>query len=418
MARNWMNSWREASFRGASFWVDKDQLETGRRLVTHEFPHRDKPYVEDMGRSANKVQVTAYVASDEADSETQRLYQACGAGGAATLVLPAARMRAHCEKCTRDWTKDRQGFFAFDLSFVVDGAEAAPISTPYLARLTHTAAEGVVSPIEARFIGLVQVAGEAGFVRDAAIGDIQTAAVALDAARASLPMNADKAPGIALAAQQLYDDAVELAAVGETGDSYEDLAFVASGGGVKAAPLVTRITGLIGAMREASTDPALAARELGILASYEAASRPPAATPSARQILANGHAIAEALRIASLAQWVVALTEAEYGDRRAAIQARADVAEAIESEMARLAGSGSYGVFLALSELRGRATQFFTELLTNLAPVIVVEAPASMPSLWWANALYGDALRAGEIAERNRAIHPSFMPTEIEALAR
>ena len=41
-----------------------------------------------------------------------------------------------------------------------------------------------------------------------------------------------------------------------------------------------------------------------------------------------------------------------------------------------------------------------------------------MPSLWWANRLYGDAKRADEIVERNGVKHASFMPPEFEALAR
>lgn len=419
MARYWLKSWREASFRGARFWVDKDDLETGRRLVTHEFPHRDTPYIEDLGRKANKVQVTAYIASDAADSETKSLYDACGKRGSATLVLPSARMRAHCESCTRAWEKDRQGYFAFNLSFVVDGGSAAPVSTPYLSRLTYSSANDMATPLEERVSALVQVTGQAGFLRDDAVAEIQAIAGAIDTVRAALPIAPDKSPTIALGVQALFDDADVLADIGAVGDRYGDVSFIETADGSASAPVAERVVGLLSSMREAVTDQTIAAREIGSLTSYGTdAAAGDTATPSERQSAANVAALSELVRVAALGQWVVAMTEAEYTDRRGAIQARADVAETIDAELDRLDGPASYGVYLALAGLRGNATQFFTLLLTDLAPVLLVGAPRSMPSLWWANTLYADAARAGEIADRNGAIHPSFMPLEIEALAR
>ncbi len=56
--------------------------------------------------------------------------------------------------------------------------------------------------------------------------------------------------------------------------------------------------------------------------------------------------------------------------------------------------------------------------ITDLAPILTASSVASMPSLWWANRLYGDAGRAEELADRNRVKHSLFMPAQIEALAR
>jgi prophage DNA circulation protein len=40
-----------------------------------------------------------------------------------------------------------------------------------------------------------------------------------------------------------------------------------------------------------------------------------------------------------------------------------------------------------------------------------------LPSLAWANRIYGDALRAEELAKENRIVHPAFMPAAIRALS-
>jgi hypothetical protein len=59
-----VNPWRAdlqpASFNGAYFHVETATLDTGRRVVTHEFPKKDLPYSEDMGRRAYEFSVRGY----------------------------------------------------------------------------------------------------------------------------------------------------------------------------------------------------------------------------------------------------------------------------------------------------------------------------------------------------------------------
>ena len=48
---------REASFKGAPFHVEETGGQFGRRTVLHEYPFRDLPYGEDLGRSAVNAHV-------------------------------------------------------------------------------------------------------------------------------------------------------------------------------------------------------------------------------------------------------------------------------------------------------------------------------------------------------------------------
>ena len=52
MARDWPATLRDASFRGVPFFVDKDDIGTGKKLVIHEFVNSDEPYVEEFGTKA------------------------------------------------------------------------------------------------------------------------------------------------------------------------------------------------------------------------------------------------------------------------------------------------------------------------------------------------------------------------------
>lgn len=61
------NAWRDAllpaMFDGVPFFCEAGSRETGRRVVIHEYPKRELPYSEDMGRRAIQFTVRGYIVS-------------------------------------------------------------------------------------------------------------------------------------------------------------------------------------------------------------------------------------------------------------------------------------------------------------------------------------------------------------------
>ena len=49
-----------ASFNGARFHCEANARESGRRIVEHQFPKKELPYAEDMGRAAREFTVRGY----------------------------------------------------------------------------------------------------------------------------------------------------------------------------------------------------------------------------------------------------------------------------------------------------------------------------------------------------------------------
>ena len=49
-----------ASFNGARFHCESNARESGRRIVEHQFPKKDDPYAEDMGRAAREFTIRGY----------------------------------------------------------------------------------------------------------------------------------------------------------------------------------------------------------------------------------------------------------------------------------------------------------------------------------------------------------------------
>lgn len=415
--RDWPRTLRPASYRGARFFVDQDEIDTGRRLVVHQFPHADTPYVEDLGRQANKIQVTAYVVYDNADSEAMSLRRACESGGAASLSLPLERLQAHCETCKRTFSKDRQGYIAFSLSFVREGSGAGPFPAAYLSQLVGWGAAALTAPLQSLVQSRFATLGLSGYVKDNAADAVRDIAAALDAGLRSVPMDADKAPAALLLAASLHDDAVDLTTVGERGDRFGARTYVAESQSLQPV-LVERIDAVLLAAAEAVVaDPA--ADLFAGLADYGADETPRTQlTASARQDVRNIAVLHQTLRILALGRYAAAVAARSYTDRRAAIQARADASEFFDAELHRLHGADCHSVYVALDDLRGRVSEHLSRQIADLAPVLIVGAELSLPSLWWANRLYGNAARASELARRNRVKHPSFMPTEFEALAR
>ena len=75
---------QKASFRGVPFEVTAASLTAGRRTVVHEYPQRDKPYVEDLGRASRKLTIKAFVVGSDYLARAQRLLAAIEKPGPGT----------------------------------------------------------------------------------------------------------------------------------------------------------------------------------------------------------------------------------------------------------------------------------------------------------------------------------------------
>ncbi|WP_270796216.1 DNA circularization N-terminal domain-containing protein [Aeromonas sp. QDB11] len=75
-----------ASFRGVAFKVDSDDLQVGRRTVLHEYPGRDTPSVEDLGRETREYAISAYLIGHDFIAERDRLIEALEQAGPGDLV--------------------------------------------------------------------------------------------------------------------------------------------------------------------------------------------------------------------------------------------------------------------------------------------------------------------------------------------
>jgi len=280
------------------------------------------------------------------------------------------------------------------------------------------AAGAMVAPLRQSFLAGYQGLSVPSYVADSAVDSIQSLAAELEAVRAGNPVDAAAAPLIIAAIQALSDDAAELARVGSVGDRLTATSAITRTDVAIEAPIVDRVAGVIADLR-AAMEPETALQALAPIAAFGLEGPAfPAITPSRRREAKNLATIAMLAQVAALTQMCAAIADMDFTDRRAAIQVRADIAEAIDAELDILIGPDAYPAALALLDLRGRTVEYLSRAIADLAPVVAVSALVTMPSLWWANRLYGDAGRATELVAKNRVKHPSFMPLEFEALVQ
>src|SRR4051812_2658899 len=84
----WLQNFRPASFRGVVFQIDAADGEFGRRKVTHEYPQRDVPYTEDLGRRGRRFTITGYLVGGDYQTTRDELIEASEEEGAGELIHP------------------------------------------------------------------------------------------------------------------------------------------------------------------------------------------------------------------------------------------------------------------------------------------------------------------------------------------
>ena len=153
MARDWTSTLWPASFNGFPFYVERENETLGRRLVPHEFPNSNTPYVENMGRKIKSWPLTIYLASDAADAQMAALAALLdNTAVAGVLVLPmSGPVLAHPGLFSRAAEKDRLGYVAFQGIFLEGGAASATPSVANLAQLAFDA----ISSLAASAVSLV-----------------------------------------------------------------------------------------------------------------------------------------------------------------------------------------------------------------------------------------------------------------------
>lgn len=397
----------EASFRGVPFKTVDADLGIGRRNVVHEFPQRDDAFVEDLGRSARRIQVDAYVVGDDYLDRRDALLEALEAPGAGELVHPrygTLQVAVVGAASVRESVRDG-GMARFSITFVVAGANPFPQSresTP--ARLADAAdnaddaaqdaytgqvittgpqvlAEEGVAGFQSRLTAMLVIARQAGDTT--ALADLVRGLSSTSAALAGLirtpPVLAQR---MASLQQQLA------AAILRPLWAFNELQreFLASGR--------TGLSARAGSTRASLVTNEDARRDLARRMSLPQQARMIGlALTAGANAVATGAALEPGVGVATAPQ-AVALRDAWLAQLD-------DELEGTDPPAA---------VARALSDLRAAVVRDVATRAEYLRQRSTFTSVAVLPALVLAHLIYQDADRADELAARNAVEHPLFVP--------
>lgn len=395
---------RPASFRGVSFQVNGTDLGVGRRVQVHEYPQRDQPWVEDLGRATREIAFDGFLIGADYVDQANQLLAALETAGAATLVHPwLGSMQVCLSAPARVRFDSGLGMATVSMSFVESGELAFPNPTSSTQAASRLTADSLAVAAMTDFSQSFTVTGFQSFVSSAAQGQLSTMLGFLGTGQIAQVL--DTATTTANLITQAASFISNPAMLGQTLLN----AFSLSGGAGAVAAWSSVVKLISGAASSNAMQPPIVTRN---------------DTPSRRQTNMNTGAVyglgrqlllAQAVGISSLvgteqdnAQAGITQPQAvtQQVTQDAMLAVRDTLLSALDAEM-RLCGDATFD---ALQEARSAVYADLTGRSQSAARLTTWTPLETMPMLAIAYELYFDATRDAEILFRNGIRHPGMTP--------
>jgi prophage DNA circulation protein len=367
------------SFRNAEFIVPTNDLEFGRRTQVHEFPLREKPYVEDLGRKARRFTLEVFVAGAGYMAARDALIAEIEKPGDGLLTHPYYGILNVTVVDAKVRETSREGGKAtFNITFVEAGEEIFPSSETDTASSTDAAATVASDSAIAAFAKRFSVEGLTGW-----------SIAALESEVASTLAGVTKLVG---------DVAGTISA--EIRAPYN---------------MAGLIVGSIQQIATLAAEPFEALRLYkGLFDSGAGSQAIPTTTATRRQQAQSTAALQELTRASSVIEACRAASQADFAASDDALTARDDLLDAIEARMQAVdpvtGAPIDSALFDALRSLRAAMVQDLRVRGAKLPRITYYTPAAALPARVLAYRIYGDASRAEELVARNNIRHPGFVP--------
>lgn len=443
---SWRDDLQPGSFRGVPFLIDDSTAQVGRRVALHEYPLRDTPWGEDLGRRARRFAVDCLVLGTDYMSARDALIAALETAGAGTLVHPYFGTRSVVVSDAvevRESTREG-GVARFRIPFAESGEKLEPASVTDTPSVVNAASASAQAQLAASFAnGQYSVSGWPAWLGASAMTDLNTFNQQLMALRDSIPSLPSAVTafngllsnfsatltslvstpfdlgagvvslvlGLGTLARQPLDALSLYTQLQGFGASWSNPAPATPARAQQAAnrtALVTLVQGLALAQAAATSAQVPAQTQAAPLPVASAAA--PVWTvpvvspitglplPSAPQLVAPQTADSQQLAAPATVQG--------YDTAQAAAQVRESITEAIDTACLT-ADDPSY---LQWRDLRAGVVADLSARAAALPSLVSFVPATTLPALVLAWRLFGDATRDAEIVSRNDVPYPGFVP--------
>ena len=412
----------EGSFRGFPFLYSRERKPGGQRGPLHEYPERDTPFFEGLGRKAKQFDLTIYflgVAGDTtgatADIQADGFEALLWGGKPGPLILGLKREQVWARSWDRERTADKAGWVQFQVTFVEAGRNQYPATTTSWPHTLLAKALAARTALGDALGAALAVAGLPLGVADDLVDAAQTLVVGLNIA-AQLA-GGGLAPSAAMAAASLLTAGFAGGLPGDAGPALDALALAGS-----TVTLLSSWADAIANAGDSQTNDDLA-RGIGALFTvYDQAAAitlPVASSRTQAAELANDTAWWAAIRRLALTEAARLASHLTFSSYDVAVALRTQFADAFDAEVNQT--SVADGTREVLADLQSTTLLTISTAGADKARLIPYQTPAPRTAIGLAQLFYPDdpdvASRAAELAARNGVVHPSFMPTQGERLS-
>lgn len=407
--RTWRDDLLPASFRGISFLIPQASVPVGMKGQLHEFPQRDEPFFEQLGKQSQVHRLTCWIIGDDCFERRDKFLEAIQTPGSGELVHPwLGRMQVKVGE--GDMTHDFQqgGMVSFSVTFYPD----TPLKFP-----------------TAKVNSQQQVVKASDSLLDSALARYKSAMAKVDQARLGLARLRNTLSSVYTVIQQQFapfvgvftnltgfvesilnspdslsslfssyfsDFSVDDYVGSDSSSSYRNTVAVATqqSEAVTSINTVPQVGGVDTiAASQATADlvqDALLVQLALIISEMPITSQPVStnSTPSVEQ------------------QSIQPVTRPEVPVADDVLQLRDSLDEAI-FEASLKADSAHY---MVLNTLRQAVVKHLTAVAASGVRLVDITPPETLSALVIAYRRFGDATRAPEVVQRNHIRHPGFIP--------
>jgi prophage DNA circulation protein len=392
---SWRDEYQPGSFRGVPFRSQNHETTGGRRVVTHEYPGRDKPSTEDLGSRAKTYQLDCHVLGDGYFADRNALADALDAEGPGELVHPwLGSMQVVVLDRTFTESTEAGGIAYFSVVFGEAGIDVAtPEAIDGKSRVAATA-RSVDDAAPVAFAEEFDVSGMPAFVETAA-GDIVSAAVDLTQFSAGVGGGVGPALRTFEASLKYLPDSI----------STLIRTPLALGQSVHAMVLAVELLDRTARSKTAS-----------FYAMTDFDSTIPAVvrtTPARKRQADNRDALVHLFTVTSAASMVRAASNIQFASYDEAVALRDRLSDRLDNLALASADAGHDDRACAFDSLRHAMVRDIGQRGGSLQRVYHHRLSITEPALVIANRLYGHkgvAEQADDLALRNKVRHPGFVP--------
>lgn len=384
-----------ASFRAVPFHVGTGDIGAGRRVQVHEYPQRDKPFAEDLGRATRELELTAQLVGEDYVDQVNALLRALETPGPGTLVHPwLGEMSVSLKDKGRISFDGALGKASLHLSFIEAGELEFPAAKTSTQHASRNAAGALEQSAVDAFIAQFDVKGFQDFVAAAAAGNLGKLLGIVSGSEVG------KLLGFANGLAKTISTAIALIAY-PSALGYKLMSmFGLSGLATTVAAWSNVVRALLRAFSSDDLKPPLASR---------------ISTPSRRQADTNAAALYALTRQAMLAQavGVSSLVGTKVDSSAAPVVSyteMVDVRDALVAALDAESLTAPDGVYEALQAARSAVWKDLTTRARDNARLDTLTPLEVLPALVVSYDYYGDATRDTELVARNRLRHPGFVP--------